>query len=350
MQRIDYDLGFMLKFENIAWYERPFVKILDRRIYPNKVNFVICRDYKEVAKAIKDMVTQSAGPYTAASMGMALAAYECRKLKKEDKIEYLIKASEVISNARPTTRIRMKEITDGCVELAKNNISNNDLDNVLFEYSLKLMENRYKKIEDVAKHFINVIPSKGSILTQCYGETIVGMMLREIKKHNKDIKIFCAETRPFLQGARFTASVAIDMGFDTTVITDNMVGDLMSKDKVDIFTSAADTITRDGYVVNKVGTLQYAICAKYFKVPYFVTGIVDKIESIKDVEIEYRDPFESISYKGVRNTKEGVKGYYPAFDITSPDLISGIVTDHGIFSPYDLKSYNSNNGFYSFAV
>ena len=71
MHRIDDDLAFMLKFENVAWYEKGQVKILDRRIYPRKIEFVICNNHKEVADAIRDMVTQSAGPYTAAGMGMA---------------------------------------------------------------------------------------------------------------------------------------------------------------------------------------------------------------------------------------------------------------------------------------
>ena len=73
MERIDKDLAFMLQFENIAWYEEGIVKILDRRVYPNKINFVECKTYKEVSKAIADMVTQSAGPYLAVAMGMALA-------------------------------------------------------------------------------------------------------------------------------------------------------------------------------------------------------------------------------------------------------------------------------------
>ena len=78
MERMDNDLAFMLKYENVAWYEDGMVKILDRRVYPMEVRYEICKSYKDVAKAIKNMVTQSAGPYTAAAMGMALAAYECR--------------------------------------------------------------------------------------------------------------------------------------------------------------------------------------------------------------------------------------------------------------------------------
>ena len=78
MERADKDLAFLLRYENVAWFEDGEVRILDRRIYPAKVEFVICRTHQEVARAITDMVTQSAGPYTAAPMGMALAAWECR--------------------------------------------------------------------------------------------------------------------------------------------------------------------------------------------------------------------------------------------------------------------------------
>lgn len=40
-------------------------------------------------QAIRDMVTQSAGPYTAAAMGMALAAYECREKSADEQLAYL---------------------------------------------------------------------------------------------------------------------------------------------------------------------------------------------------------------------------------------------------------------------
>ena len=73
-QRADWGLPFLLKYENIAWFEDGIVRILDRRVYPQRVEFVSCRTHTEVAQAITDMVTQSCGPFTAAAAGMALAA------------------------------------------------------------------------------------------------------------------------------------------------------------------------------------------------------------------------------------------------------------------------------------
>lgn len=341
MDRRDKDLAFMLKYENVAWYEDGKVRILDRRIYPTKVEFVTCNTHEEVAQAIADMVTQSAGPYTAAGMGMAVAAYECRDLGREEMWAYLEKAAYTLSHARPTTANRMVLTTNGCLEAARKAIDEGrPVDEAIFLRTIESLNRRYSTIEVVAEHLVTMFPDKGTIMTQCFGETIVGMMLRVAMRRYKDIKLFVPETRPYFQGARLTASVACDMGFDTTVITDNMPAFVMKRNKIDLFTSAADVICMDGHVVNKIGTYQIAISAKYHGVPYFVTGIPDKAhQTIDSVTIEERDPQLVLEARGVKNTLEGVKGYYPSFDITPPHLVSGVVTDKGIFVPYDLHKY-----------
>ena len=76
MKRMDEGMPFLLRYENVAWYEDGKVRILDRRVYPREVRFEVCETYSQVVQAIADMVTQSAGPYTAVGMGMALAAYQ----------------------------------------------------------------------------------------------------------------------------------------------------------------------------------------------------------------------------------------------------------------------------------
>jgi len=130
------------------------------------------------------------------------------------------------------------------------------------------------------------------------------------------------------------------MGFDTTVITDNMPAYTMKMKKVDVFTSAADVITMDGHVVNKVSTFQIALAARYWGIPYFTTGTPNAAHpDMSSVEIELRDPSLVTESMGQKHTLAGVKGYYPAFDVTPPKLVDGIVTDKGIFSPYNLKSY-----------
>nr|WP_273327136.1 S-methyl-5-thioribose-1-phosphate isomerase [Vallitalea guaymasensis] len=339
MERVDKDLAFMLRYENVAWYEDGKVKILDRRIYPTEVRFVTCESHQEVAQAIADMVTQSAGPYTAAGMGMALAAYECRDLKEEEQMNYLKDAAYTLSHARPTTVPRMTLVVNGCLEVVKKAFANSQrVDEEIFKHTVNSMNRRYSKIGEVANYLVDMFPQNGNVMTQCFGETIIGMMLKEAKKRDKVVKFFCPETRPFLQGARLTASVIKDQGFDVTVITDNMPAITMQTKNIDLFTSAADSICIDGHIVNKVGTMQIAIAAKYFGIPYFVTGIPDR-DTIEKVKIEERDQKEVLEFRGIKNTLDGVKAYYPAFDITPPHLVSGVVTDKGIYSPYDLKRY-----------
>ena len=119
MERQDTGLAFIQRYENIAWYDNGEVRILDRRIYPAKTEFVTCKTHVEVMQAVKDMVTQSAGPYVAAPMGMALAAWECRDLSAQKQMEYLREAARCISDARPTTKKRMIIVTEACLPAAE---------------------------------------------------------------------------------------------------------------------------------------------------------------------------------------------------------------------------------------
>lgn len=341
MIRADKDLAFMLQFENVAWYENGKVRILDRRIYPVEIKYVECKTHKEVAQAITDMVTQSGGPYTAAAMGMALAAYEAERQSDKKFMDYMKDAAYTLSHARPTTVEKMVVVVNHGLEVAEKALKEGlKVDQAIFKAVLESTNNRYLKVAEIAKHLVRKFPDKGTVMTQCFAETIIGLMLKECRNQNKEIKLICPETRPYFQGARLTASVICDMGFDVTVITDNMPGYTIKHKNVDVFTSAADVITVDGHIVNKVGTFQIALAANYWGVPYYVTGTPNpKHPSIDSVKIEERDPEFVLNAMGRRTAMQGVKGYYPAFDITPPNLCDGVVTDKGIFPAYDLDSY-----------
>ena len=346
MERADRDLAFMLRYENIAWYEDGTVRILDRRCYPRRVEFVICKRYGEVAKAVADMVTQSAGPYTAAAMGMALAAFECRDRSEAEQRAFLSRVADALTNARPTTAKRMGQICKTMLQAAEQAwASGEDVAEAIKRRAIEANDSRYRKIETMARYLVEKIPDGGTVLTQCFAETIVGMMLKEAKRVGKTFRIFCPETRPYFQGARLTATVCYEMGFDVTVITDNMPAFVLQSEHVDIFTSAADAICMDGSVINKVGTFQIAIACRYLNVPYYVTGAPDLVHpSAKDVKIEFRDPDFVLQAMGVRTARDGVKGYYPAFDVTPPELVTGVVTDRGIFAPQSLAEYCQKGG------
>lgn len=345
MRRADEGMGFILRYENVAWYENGKVRILDRRIYPIEIKYVECTHHEEVAQAIADMVTQSAGPYTAAAMGMALAAYEVKDKEASLVLEFMEKAAYTLSHARPTTVSKMEEITNTSLQIVKQSLKEGiyglELVERLKEYAVERINNNYLKYEKIGAYLADQIPQNGTIMTQCFAETVLGTLLKECRKRGNNIKVICPETRPYFQGARLTASLVCDMGFDVTVISDNMVGYTMMQKKVDLFTSAADVITMDGYVVNKVGTFQIALLAQYFGIPYYVTGTPNMSHpSIDTVKIEERDPELVMQAMGVKVTLEGVKGYYPAFDTTEPKFVKGIVTDKGIYTPENLVKYH----------
>lgn len=341
MSHADYGLAPLLKYENIAWYEDGAVRMLDRRVYPVQETYVVCRTHGEVAKAITDMVTQSYGPFHAAAMGMVLAAYECRDQSAAEQKAFLTAAGDVIANARPTTARKMRVWTDDCLSVGLNAIdSGANAWEEIFSATVDKFDARYERIARIGRNMAALVPQGGTVMTQCYADADLGMTLRALRENGNPARFICPETRPYLQGARLTASIILDMGFDVTLITDNMPGFTLKTKSVDVFTSAADVICLDGHVVNKVGTFQIALSANYHGVPYYVTGFPDRTHPTVDtVKIEERNPDEVLHAMGVRTCKQGIKAYYPAFDITPPELVKGVVTDQGVFASMDLAAY-----------
>ena len=188
MERADQNLAFMLQYENIAWFSDGEVRILDRRCYPAKTEFVRCKHHREVAQAITDMVTQSAGPYTAAPMGMALAAWECRNMPKEAQMDYLQDAANVISNARPTTAKRMAVLCNSCLQVAQNALKQDrNVADAIVAHTVDANNRRYRQIEEIAKHLTAKFPQNGTVMTHCFAETIVGMMLKQCQLQNSPV-------------------------------------------------------------------------------------------------------------------------------------------------------------------
>lgn len=341
MDRCDNGMPFLLKYENVAWFEDGKVRILDRREYPTKVSFVECTDYHEVIQAIRDMVTQSAGPYTAVGMGMALAAWQVRDKKQSEQEAFLRQAADDLAQSRPTAGHRYGKVTNVCLDAAlKAMEAGSDPVQACFDRTVESLNRRYSTMQIVGDYLCDIIPDGGTILTQCYAETVIGTVIRAARRTGKDFKVYCAETRPFFQGARLTSSCFASMGFDTTVVSDNMIAWTMQNRGIDLFTSACDTMALDGYIANKVGTFQIAILAKYFGLPFYVTGLPDKGKATKDdIVIEMRDPAQVLSARGVRNSLPEVKAVYPAFDIVPPHLITGLITDKGVYVPELIRNY-----------
>lgn len=339
--QFDVGLPFLQQLRNVARYEDGKVIILDRRVYPFKTEFVECEDYSEVAQAIFDMVTQSYGPWAASSYGMVIAARKVKDLSKVKAEDELRKAAYVLSHARPTTSGGMTRSINKILEFGIKMLEEGkNVEIEMLHYVDEMMEARYLEDRTICTNAVSLLPNPVTVLTQCYAETLIGFILLVSIEQGKKISLICPETRPYLQGARLTASVAHDLGVPVTVITDNMPAYVLSQGKVDAFICAADVVTLDGYAVNKVGTFQIALAAHYHNVPFYVTRNPSlNNPTIESVQIEERNPEDTLFAMGIRTVKEGVKGYYPAFDITPPNLVSAVVTSKGIYSPYDLKNH-----------
>jgi methylthioribose-1-phosphate isomerase len=302
------------------------VRILDRRVFPFERTWVTCRSYEDVATAIEDMVTQSLGPLFAAAGGMVLAA-------RAGRLDTVRAAARRLVATRPTNN----GIRDVVAELLGVAEAGGDVERAAAD----LAERNRAAHRALGEHAAALIPDGGTLLTHCWAETYLTETVAAALRAGKRIGAVCTETRPYLQGARLTAESLAEMGVPTRLITDGAAAHLMSRGEVTVLLTGADRVTMDGHVVNKIGTLQLAIAAHAFGVPFFplVQAPDRQAATAGDVELEDRDGDEVLHCLGRRTASERVTGIYPAFDVTPPRFVSAVVTDRGRFSPYDLASY-----------
>ena len=225
--RADAGLAEFLRYENVAWYEDGAVKILDRRVFPMKTESVFCRTPEEVGAAIRDMVTQSGGVKIAAFQGMRLQAHLRGGEKNAEAIAALYDAAHTIAWARPTTAPQVERMLGAIVESVATYPDGTDLAQDADEAVMAAMEKRYNDFHAIAGHIVDVLPDHPRILTHCFSELLLGFVLMLAKQRGMEPELICTETRPYLQGARFTATVGIQSGVPVTLITDGMPGAMM---------------------------------------------------------------------------------------------------------------------------
>ena len=157
-------------------------------------------------------------------------------------------------------------------------------------------------------------------MTQCFGETIVGMMLKEAKLAGKDFRLFCPETRPYFQGARLTAWELERDGIPVTVACDNACALLMSRGLVQRVVVGADRIAANGDTANKIGTYGVALLARHFHIPFYVAAPLSTIDPATPdgagIPIEERPELEVTHMGETRLCPENVPVLNFAFDVT----------------------------------
>ncbi len=323
----------LLHLENNVFLEDGQLVLVDRRRLPREIVRVFCAGYGDVARAIEDMVVQGAGDIAVtAGFGLYLAAREAEGLGRREAGAFLDKAAKRLKATRPTG-YHLAALLDRLLGMLAEAPEDPCPAEKILSFLKSVLDRQRRISEDTGRHAETLLVPGESILTHCYAGGALLYMLRFAREKGKDIRMFCTETRPYLQGARLTAWSVSQLGLPVTLITDNMVAHCMSRGMVQKVFTAADRIALDGTVANKVGTLQLAICADRYKIPFWVLaygGPDRRTARGEDIPIEERDPAEVLMFRGSPITGEDVRGYYPAFDLTPRELVTGIVTSRGI--------------------
>ena len=318
------------------------VRILDRRVFPFERVWVTCRSPEDVARAIEEMVTQSLGPVQAAAGGMVLAARQADRLTTaEERRQHLTAAGRRLVATRRTNN-GIRDVVARLLAVAEAAVGTGEpLGPAVEAAALDLDVQRRAAHRALGEHAAALITDGATVLTHCWAETYLTETVAAVLRSGRSMQAICTETRPYLQGARLSAESLAEMGVPTRLITDGAAAHLMSRGEVGVFLTGADRVTLDGAVVNKIGTLQIAVAAHAFGVPYVaLVAAPDRHAATADaVELEDRDGDEVLHCLGRRTASERVTGVYPAFDVTPPRFVSAVVTDRGRFAPVDVASY-----------
>ena len=323
----------LMNLENSVYLEDEALIIIDRRKLPCTVTPVYCTEAEEVALAIREMMVQGAGDIAiTAGFGLYLAA---RRLEREGQAgdrAQLKKAASLLIATRPTG-FHLSALLHKLLGKVDQAGDIQPPSGVILEHLQRALVRQREISQQTGRHAETLLASGDAILTHCFAGAGLLYMLQYARDNGKDIRVFCTETRPYLQGARLTAWSVSEMGMDTTLITDNMAAWCMSRGMIKKVFTAADRVAMDGVAANKVGTLQLAICARHFGIPFYILaygGPDRRTLKGEDIPIEERDSREVLEFQGNPISGPKVKGYYPAFDLTPPELISGVVTASGI--------------------
>jgi len=333
----------MMYVKNTIFLKEKSLILIDRRRLPLEIKKVACNNFEAVAAAIEDMVVQGAGDIAiTAGYGLYLAALEAEEIIKRDPEmarELLYKAKSRLINTRPTGYHLAALLED-----MLNNIKWEDYNwaDQLLNMVNRAVYNKQRCAELTGRWASTLLEDGDCILTHCFPGSALLYMLKFAVDANKKVEVVSTETRPYLQGARLTSWSVSELGIPVTLITDNMAAYCMNQGKISKIFTAADRIALDGTVANKVGTFQLALAADYHKIPLYILGYAGPdagCSGRENIPIELRDPLEVLYFNGMRLTGEKVKGFYPGFDLTPPELVSGIITDRGIIPSCNVKKY-----------
>jgi len=305
-----------------AYFKKDILFVLDETLIPEKLKYIEVKTPAQAVKVIKDMKTRAFGQFLVV-LSTFLIVLKDKKIKTDKVLlKKLLSAAEALNKSRPT--FPFSEVTGmvlGWAQKAqKGNLDlrvylNRNIEGFLLGIRGRRLE-RVEKLADTIKKYKN-------ILTHCNVSGELAMAAQICKAQGKDIGFFATETRPYFQGSRLTAWELKKAGVSVTLVADNAVATLLRDKMVDAVVVGSDRSCANGDFANKIGTLQIAIAADEFDVPFYVlTQPSNKVKQGKDIPIEIRDENEILKVKGKRFVPKGVKGFYPGFDVIPHKFIT----------------------------
>jgi methylthioribose-1-phosphate isomerase len=317
--------------------------MIDQTKLPNELVFVKYTDYNDVAQAIRTLVVRGAPAIgVSGAFGMALAALQSKSETKEGLLSDLEKAKKILFETRPTA-VNLSWGLEIIMEIAKQGNSISDIRESVINKAKQMADDDVQTNKKMGKNGAELFHNNDTIMTHCnagalatvgYG-TALGV-IRALKENGKNIKVIATETRPVQQGSRLTAFELKNDGIDVSLIPDTAVGYTMANGLVNGVIVGADRILRTGHVFNKIGTYQVATMAKQHNIPFYVAAPLstfDLTSNPDDVVIEQRKATEVTGIGEKRTAPEGIDVINPAFDMTPPELINGIITEKGVAKP-----------------
>jgi S-methyl-5-thioribose-1-phosphate isomerase len=354
------------------------VLLIEQRLLPHAFKIVATRNFRETAAAIRDMVVRGAGAIGAtAAYGLAQGAFAFRGRSLEKYSRHIEAVYRTLKAARPTAvdPVNAMHAVRAAMRAGKTVEEQQALALAAAE---EFANEDVRHCEAIGRCGAKLIRNGMRILTHCNAGWLafvdIGTAtapLYAAQAQGKKFHVFCSETRPRSQGATLTAWELAQQKISHQVIADSAAGHLMQRGEIDLVIVGSDrTLGRTGEVANKIGTYTKAVLAERHGIPFYVAIPLSTIDwhlkSGFDIPIEERHESEVLGawgavttpnsefrtpnsgkhvYVRVANPTSGARN--PGFDVTPPELITGIITPVGIFKPKELWSKRHQLGFHA---
>lgn len=335
------DLPVIMCESRTIWWDGG-LWLIDQTRLPGELVPIQISSIGQLVEAIKTLRVRGAPALGAAgAYGIALAAELSRARNPFDLISELEVAAEMIKSSRPTA-VNLSWGVDRALQAAVRPETVEGIRDAALREAEEIAEEDIRINKAIGKNGAKLLEDGDSVLTHCNAGRLACVawgtalgVVRSAVEAGKEIHVYACETRPLNQGSRLTAWELAQDAISVTLICENMSGSLMRKGRIDKAIVGADRITKD-VVFNKIGTYNHAVLAKYHKVPFYVAAPLSTFDlrhEEADILVEERDPDEICTLSGIRLAPHGIDVYNPAFDATPLELVTGLITEKGVFRP-----------------